>query len=103
MLAAIGYVRHTASNATTLLMLGELGRRSANPKVVQDARNLIDSALRLRIYSLLATCRLFGEFVFPDIEFAGTAIIEQYETLLKLGENVVAMHRLPHRPSATTS
>ena len=99
-LAAIGYVRRTGRNARVLLTLGERGRRSANPEVVQAAQKLSDRALRLRVYSLLATCKLLCEFVFPDAEFAVTALTERYETVLNLGKGVVAMHQVPQHPPA---
>ncbi len=58
MRAALEYVQNTAHNAAFLLRMGEAATRSADPRIAQAGRQLIDSALRLRAYALLFCAKL---------------------------------------------
>ena len=56
--AAIDYLAAVSHNAALLLHLGLSARRSSDPRIAETAQNLVDNALRLRLYSALAICKI---------------------------------------------
>ncbi len=66
MRAALDYIRNTSHNAAILLRLGEAATRSADPRIAQAGRQLIDNALRLRAYALLSGAKLYVRIAFPE-------------------------------------
>lgn len=91
MLAAAEYVRRTAHNAVVLLSLGEAVRRDADVEVAESARQLVNSALRLRMNALLALGTLYLRIAVPGSHLSLSGVIEKYETLT---ERVVRLSRL---------
>ncbi len=81
MLAAAEYVRRTAHNAAVLLNLGESVRREADPEVAERARQLVNSALRLRMNALLALGTLYVRILLPGSHISLIKVIDTYETL----------------------
>lgn len=95
--AARVYVRRAAHNAAVLVRLGEAARASADPEVANAARNLVNSALRLRLYSLLAELQILARMTLPATRLHGAGILEQYQGLV---EQVTRLSRL-QRPAYT--
>lgn len=79
--AAMEYIRCAAHNATILLRLGEAARRSTDLKVAEAGQQLVDSALRLRLYALLSMTRLYAGIMFPGAHLSAGRLLESYEQL----------------------
>lgn len=93
MRAALDYVRNTSHNAACLLRLGEAAARSADPRVVQAGRELVDSALRLRIYALLSSLLLYVRIVLPLTRLSYGKMVDNYQHLSALASRLVLMQQ----------
>ncbi|HEY1264299.1 MAG TPA: hypothetical protein VGF06_12305 [Terriglobales bacterium] len=83
--AALSYVSCAAGNAALLVQLGEAARRSTDPAVVEAGENLVNSAIRLRVYSFQAALVLRLNLAFPSRIFNSARLAERYETLSRQG------------------
>ena len=92
--AAIEYVNCVAQNASVLLRLGEAARSSPDPEIASAGRELVDSAVRIRIYAFSARMKLQLRFVLPDLRISPKAVSNSYENLNGL---VSRLGRLQHR------
>jgi|SRR5581483_9709019 len=81
MLAAIAYVRCAAHNAAVLLRLGQAARRSDDPQVALAAQQLVNSAMHLRIYALLALLKLYPATLVPGAWVSPAAVADAYQQL----------------------
>ena len=79
--ATLGYVRRVAQNASILLRLGEAARRNTDPEVAHAAGELVESALRLRMYSLLAMVLLQARILLPGVTWSPTRVAADYQGL----------------------
>jgi hypothetical protein len=79
MLAAIEYVWGAARNARILIRLAEAARRELDPSVAIAAENLLNSALRLRLYSLQVLPRLYLSSLLPFVKLASESIADRYD------------------------
>lgn len=77
--AAIEYATGVSHNAGVLLSLGQAARRSPDPAIVEAAGNLVNEALRLRFYSVLAIAKLWVRFAFPDAALQPSGIVDRYQ------------------------
>lgn len=77
--STMDYIRNTTHNAACLLRLGEAATRSADPRVAQAGRQLIDSALRLRAYALLSIARLYLRMVLPEARLSFGKLADNYQ------------------------
>lgn len=89
--AAVGYVRRAAHNASLLLRVGEAARRSSDTEIVKAADELVASALRLRIYALLAVGLLHARILFPQARWDFGQVAGDYQGLR---ERVARLSRL---------
>lgn len=76
--AAIEYVGGVSHNAGILLSLGQAARQNGDPLIAEAGRNLIDEALRLRLYSVLTISKLWIRLFFPDMVPEPSAIVDRY-------------------------
>ena len=90
---AIEYVGGVSHNAGVLLNLGQSARESTDPLVAEAARNLVDEALRLRLYSTLTISKLWIRYLFPDTEFQPSGIVDRYQHVT---EGAVRLGRLQY-------
>jgi len=81
LLAAIDYLGGVSRNAAILLQLGQLARRSQESQIAEAGRKLTDDALRMRMYSMMAMCKLAVRYVFPDTSLDHGAVIDRYQQL----------------------
>ena len=81
MRVALGYVRRVAHNASILLRLGEAARRNTEPEVARAAGGLVESALRLRFYALLAVGLLRARMLVPDVSWSPARMAADYQGL----------------------
>jgi len=95
--AARVYVRRAAHNASVLVRLGEAARASADPQVASAAQELVNSALRLRLNTLLAEFQILVRMALPATRLRGAGILEDYQVLI---ERVTRLSRL-QRPAYT--
>jgi hypothetical protein len=79
--AAVGYVRRAAHNASLLLRVGEAARRSSDTEIVKAADELVASALRLRIYALLAVGLLHVRILLPQAHWDFGQVAGDYQGL----------------------
>lgn len=91
MRAALEYVGNTAHNSAFLLRMGEAAARSTDPRVAQAGRQLIDSALRLRAYALLAGGKLYVRIIFPGARLSYGRLADRYQHLSSLASQLVLM------------
>jgi hypothetical protein len=79
--AAVGYVWRAAHNASLLLRVGEAARRSPDTEIVKVADELVASALRLRIYALLAVGLLYTRILVPQAHWNFGQVAADYQSL----------------------
>jgi hypothetical protein len=79
--AAIEYVGGVSHNAALLLQLGQTARRSPDARIADTGRNLVDNALRLRLYSSLAICKLCLRIAFPGAVLQPAGIVDRYQRM----------------------
>lgn len=79
--AALEYVRRAAHNASVLLRVGEAARANADPEIAQAAGELVESALRLRLYALLAEGLLHARILVPGARWSPARVAADYQGL----------------------
>jgi hypothetical protein len=77
--AAIEYLGCVSENAAVLLRLGEAARRSDELEIAQAGQELVNSALYLRLYVLLASMKLRVGIYLPGVKLAGDRVFDRYE------------------------
>ena len=78
MLVAMRYVRSTARNAAMLLHFAQYARNASDPQIASAARALADSAVQLRVYSLIAMAIFGVRYLFPSLPLRSSSIVESY-------------------------
>lgn len=96
--AAVEYVSCAAHNAAILVGLGEAARLSSDPKIAEAGQQLLDSALRLRLYALLSIIRLYLGIVLPGGHLSAGRLVDNYQHLGSLAGQLVFMQH-PARAS----
>jgi hypothetical protein len=79
--ATIDYLGGVSHNATILLQLGQLSQQNTDPQVAEAGRRLTDDALRMRMYSMMAICKLGVRYAFPDASLQAGGVIDRYQQL----------------------
>jgi hypothetical protein len=79
--AAVDYVAGVSHNAALLLHLGQGARRSPDALVAEAGRQLVDDAARLRLYSLVATSKLYAQMAFPGTVLEPAGIVDYYQSM----------------------
>jgi hypothetical protein len=82
--AALEYVSCAAHNAAILVRLGEAARLSLDPKIAEAGQQLLDTALRLRLYALLSTVRLYLGIGLPGTHLSAGRLVDNYQHLSSL-------------------
>ena len=82
--AAVEYISCVAHNAKVLMRMGENARHSPEPAVAEAGEKLVNIAIRLRVYALQATAKLYLRMVFPGAPFAPVGLAESYERMTGL-------------------
>jgi hypothetical protein len=81
MCAAAAYIQNALHNAAILLRLGEAARRSPDPQLAVAGRQLVDNAIRLRLYAFFALLKLYLNIAFPGLQLSPLAVADRYERL----------------------
>jgi hypothetical protein len=79
--AALDYIGGVSHNAALLLQLGQAARRSPDPRVADAGRQLVDDAVRLRLYSLVAAGKLCARIAFPGHLLEPAGIVDNYQSM----------------------
>jgi hypothetical protein len=79
--AAAEYVRCATHNAAILLRLGEAAQQDGDERVADAGRQLVNLALRVRVYGFLALCELRVRVLFPDLRVSPLFVMDRYERL----------------------
>ena len=94
--AALDYVQCVAANAAVLLRVGEAARRSEDPRVAATGQELVDTALDLRIYALLAQGKLYAGILIPGLRISPARIADSYEHLTRALSRLGRLQTPPH-------
>ncbi len=86
--AAAEYVHCVAKNAALLVALGEAARNSSDPTVAAAGKEVVDSALRLRLYALLVLIKLSIGIAMPGAIARPTGIADRYQRMRALVANL---------------
>ncbi|MBZ5704434.1 MAG: hypothetical protein LAN63_03715 [Acidobacteriia bacterium] len=89
--AAVEYVNCAAHNASILLRLGEAARQHPDPGIAAAGQQLVDSALRLRLYSLPVLARLYVGIALPQLRLSPAGMLESYQHLSGLATRLAVM------------
>ena len=89
--AALEYVSCAAHNAAILVRLGEAAGVSPDPKIAEAGQQLLDSALRLRLYALLSIIRLYLGIALPGARLSAGKVVDNYQQLSNLAGQLVFM------------
>lgn len=79
--AAVDYVAGVSYNAGVLLQFGQMARRSPDPEVAEAGRRLVDSAVEVRMYALLAICKLYVRIAVPGTALEPAGLVDNYQRL----------------------
>jgi hypothetical protein len=91
--AELEYVACAAHNAAILVRLGEAARLSLEPKIAEAGQQLLDTALRLRLYALLATMKLYLGIALPGSHLSAGRLVDNYQHLSSLaGQLAFILH-----------
>lgn len=96
-LAAIHYVAMAWRNAGVLLAWGERARRSTDPEIARAGQQMVDLAIRFRIYFLPVVVNLWTSCLLPGAPVHSTALLDHYQKLKDVG---VYLGRLQNAPLA---
>jgi hypothetical protein len=102
MTVALQYVKAASGNAAVLLQLGQLAVQSPDVRVSQAGQQLVDHAVRLRLFALLATTKLYVRIAVPQANLSPVRLLERYERLSILAGNLVAVQE-PSRAAQITA
>jgi len=79
--ASLDYLAGVSHNAGILLQLGQIAQRSPDERIAEAGRRLSDDALRMRLNSLMAICKLTARYAFPATGLQAGRVIDRYEQL----------------------
>jgi hypothetical protein len=94
--AAVEYVGTTAYNSTVLLRMGEGALRSSDPQVAAAGRNLVDTALRLRLYALLCMAKLHVTIILPNVPLSLGGLVDNYQRLRGMATQLALIQQPRH-------
>ncbi len=79
--AAIDYLIGVFHNAALLLHVGQAATRSPDERIAEAGRNLVSNAFQLRIFSLLAICKLCLRIVVPGTVLQPAGVVDRYQEM----------------------
>jgi hypothetical protein len=71
--------------------LGEATARSSDPTIAAAGQRLIDSALRLRLYAILAMAKLYLAIALPGTRLSTGRLVDGYQHLSDLTSQLAIM------------
>ncbi|MBA3915755.1 MAG: hypothetical protein H0X25_18260 [Acidobacteriales bacterium] len=100
--AAVEYISGAAENAAVLLRLGEAAAAHPDPNIAAAGAQLIDNALRLRLYALFAVSKLYVRIVIPGANLSPGSLADQYQNLSGIAGRLAVLQN-PVRVSRVTA
>src|SRR5437764_10883202 len=91
MRAALEYVQAAADNAAVLLQVGQVAAQSPDSRIAQAGQQLVDNAVRVRLYALVASTKLYVRIAVPGANLSPARLVERYERLSALAADLVAV------------
>ncbi len=98
LLAAAEYIGNTAYNAALLLRWGEAAARNPDARIALAGQQLIDRALRVRLYALLCLAKLYVRLALPNVPASLSGLVENYQHLSGMATQLALMQQ-PMRAS----
>jgi len=81
--AAAEYISCAAHNAAVLLRVAEAARLSSDPQVARMAEELVENAIRLRLYAFQAIPRLYVAMIVPLGQQSPVRVVDRYEQMTR--------------------
>jgi len=81
MRASLEYVQRTSHNAALLLRIGENARHHSDANIARAGEELVQSALQLRVYSVLTSLILYARILAPAAHISPASFVDRYERL----------------------
>lgn len=103
LLAARDYIHCAAANAAVLLRVGEAARASEDPGIAQAGQDLVNQALRLRLYALIAETKLLVAFLLPGHHISASGVSDAYEKLTGAVGRLGRLQELPYAARVVSS
>lgn len=97
--ATVQYISCAAQNAAVLIRIGQAAQQSQDPSIVEAGAKLVNTAIRLRIFSFQAVLSLYLQMIYPSARISAGDLAESYERMTSL---VFLLGRL-QRPAASIS
>ncbi len=72
------YVAAMSKNASTLASVGQSARNHSDPQVAASGQNLVQQAIRLKVWCVLSATRLNAGLAFPTVLSPSSAIASRY-------------------------
>ncbi len=91
--AALAYISCAAGNAAVLVRVGEAARHSPDPSIAAAGEQLVETAIRLRIFAFQAMVKLRLGLLVPGARVSASGLVENYERVTRL---VFQLGRLQH-------
>lgn len=99
--AAAEYVQAAWYNAGILLGQGEATRHHADPEIAVAGQQLVDSAIRLRLYCPLVVMKLRVATLLPGTSLSFGPLLERYDKL-RGAASLVGRLKEPSRPASVS-
>jgi len=101
LLAAVDYMTGVSKNAAVLLRLGELARRSSDAEVAVAGQDLVNNALYLRSYVLLAILKLRLRVLLPGAKMTPGRVLDFYESMTGSVGRLARLQKYPRTGKVT--
>lgn len=72
------YVAAMSKNASTMASVGQSARNHSDPQVAASGQNLVQQAIRLKVWCVLSATRLNAGLAFPTVLSPSNAIASRY-------------------------
>jgi hypothetical protein len=72
------YVAAMSKNASTMASVGQFARYHSDPQVAASGQNLVQQAIRLKVWCVLSATRLNAALAFPTVLSPSSAIASRY-------------------------
>lgn len=101
--AAAEYVSAAAANAALLTKLGDAARRSPEPELARAGQELVEAAVRLRFFSLMARARFYTGMVWPSARLAPLGVADRYVRVTGLAGQIRRLQQVRPAPMRAAS
>lgn len=95
--AALEYVDRAGHNAAILLRVGEAARLSQDPEIARAGSELANAAVRLRLYVLMVSAKLWLGLLLPDRRLSPAELAGRYQRLTGFASALGQLQR-PAKP-----